>query len=80
MRQFYQAFPIRYALRSELGWTHYRHIMRVEEPEARKFYVNECAEAHWSERELKRNIDTHLFERLLHTQEAKAHEGSSIMA
>lgn len=30
MRQFYLTFPIRYALRSELGWTHYRLLMRIE--------------------------------------------------
>ena len=72
MRQFYRAFPIRYALRSELSWTHYRYIMRVESPEARDFYVSECAASNWSERELKRQIDTHLYERLLHTQEAEA--------
>lgn len=77
MRQFYRAFPIRYALRSELGWTHYKHIMRVESPEAREFYVNECVSANWSVRELKRQIDTRLFERLLHTQEAKALQASS---
>ena len=30
MRQFYQTFPNGYALRSELSWTHYRLLMRVE--------------------------------------------------
>lgn len=72
MRQFYKAFPIRYTLSSELSWSHYKHIMRVADPEARDFYVRECAAAHWGVRQLKRQIDTHLYERLLHTQEAKA--------
>jgi len=72
MRQFYRAFPIRYTLSSELGWSHYRVIMRLEDPEARRFYVDECARANWSVRELRRQVDTHLFERLLHTQEARA--------
>lgn len=72
MRQFYRAFPIRYTLSSELSWSHYKHIMRVEDPEARDFYVRECAASHWGVRQLKRQIDTNLYERLLHTQEAKA--------
>lgn len=77
MRQFYRAFPIRYTLSSELSWSHYQHIMRVEDPEAREFYVRESAASSWGVRELKRQIDTHLYERLLHTQEAAALEGAS---
>lgn len=67
-RQFYLIFPdekIRYALRSELTWTHYRLIMRVESPVARKFYMNEAAEAHWSTRQLERQINSFYYERLL---------------
>jgi DUF1016 N-terminal domain len=37
-RQFYRKFPIRSALRSELTWTHYKLIMRIENPNARAFY------------------------------------------
>lgn len=43
MRQFYLTFPNRYALRSQLSWSHYRLIMRVEDEQARNFYVEECA-------------------------------------
>ena len=74
-RQFYRTFPIWHEVRAELGWTQYRRIMRVDSADAREFYASECAASNWSERELKRNIDTHLYERLLHTQEAKALEG-----
>lgn len=42
MRSFYLAFPIRDALRHELNWTHYRHLMRVADPIAREWYMNEC--------------------------------------
>ena len=38
MRQFYLAFPIRNALRTELSWTHYRRLSRVADPEARMWY------------------------------------------
>ena len=40
MRQFYLTFPNRYALRSQLSWTHYRMIMKVEDGKAREFYVD----------------------------------------
>ena len=43
-RQFYMVFPDlgkSYALRSELSWTHYRLIMRVENAAAREWYMNE---------------------------------------
>ena len=65
MRQFFLAFPIRDALRSELSWTHYRRLMRVSNPEARTWYMNECADSRWSTRQLERQINTMLRERLL---------------
>lgn len=48
MRLFYQAFPIRDALRHELSWTHYRRLLRVESENARLWYMNECADLNWS--------------------------------
>ena len=39
MRVFYQAFPIRDALRPELSWTHYRTLLRVESDSARQWYM-----------------------------------------
>ena len=45
MRQFYLTFQNRHAVRDKLSWTHYRMIMRVENPKAREFYVDECAKA-----------------------------------
>lgn len=42
MRQFYLTFPKSYALRSELSWTHYRLLMRVENKNARRFYIEEA--------------------------------------
>lgn len=75
MRQFYRAFPIRYTLSSELSWSHYQRIMRVDSPAAREFYVREAVTANWGVRELKRQIDTHLYERLLRTQEAEVLDG-----
>lgn len=65
MRQFYLAFPNRHALRDQLSWTHYRMIMKVEDDKAREFYVDECAKANWSTRQLERQINTFSYQRLL---------------
>lgn len=64
MRNFFLAYPKMNALRSELSWTHYRILLRVEDPSARAFYENEAVNAHWSTRELERQINSLLFERL----------------
>lgn len=53
MRQFYQLFPNRYALRSELTWTHYRMLMLIEEQNRREFYLYESIESGWTSRQLE---------------------------
>ena len=65
MRQFYCTFPKRDSMRLELNWTHYRLIIRVENPRAREFYVEECIKAGWSTRQLERQIYSFFYERLL---------------
>ncbi len=64
MRQFYLSFQNLHALRGELTWTHYRLLLKIEKPEARKFYINETINSNWSTRELERQINSLLFERL----------------
>ena len=67
-RQFYLTFPDagkHYALRSELSWTHWRLLMRVENPAARGHYIEETARQQWTSRTLERAIETLSFERLL---------------
>lgn len=64
MRLFYNAFPIRDALRHELSWTHYRHLLRVDSAAARQWYMNEAADQGWASRALDRQIGTLYFERL----------------
>ena len=58
------AYPIVNALRSQLSWTHYRLLLRVENPQARAFYEAEAVNARWSTRQLERQIDSLLFERI----------------
>ena len=65
MRQFYLTFPNGYALRSELSWTHYRLLMRVENENAREFYMQEAVKSQWSTRQLERQINSFFYERLL---------------
>jgi len=64
-RQFYLTFQIRHALRDELSWTHYRSLLRVENPAAREFYFQETIANGWSTRSLDRQINTLYYERLL---------------
>ena len=65
MRQFFLSIPIRSALRSELTWTHYKALIRVERPEARSWYLNEAADQNWSTRALERQINSLYYERML---------------
>ncbi|HPX61074.1 MAG TPA: PDDEXK nuclease domain-containing protein [Deltaproteobacteria bacterium] len=64
MRRFYLNFPIQHALRAELSWTHYRQLLKIEEPQKRSFYEIESANCNWSTRELDRQMNSMLFERL----------------
>ena len=68
MRQFYLTFTKSYALRSELSWTHYRLLMRVENKNARRFYIEEAIKSNWSTRQLERQINSFFYERLLSSQ------------
>lgn len=64
MRLFYQRFPKWNAVRSELSWTHYRILIRVENEEERTYYQEEAIREHWSYRALERQIGTHYYKRL----------------
>ena len=64
-RQFYRGFPIVNALRSQFSWTHYRLLMRIDKEEKRQFYIAEAEKNNWTARQLERQINSQLFERLL---------------
>ncbi len=71
-RQFYLIFPENekgYAVRSELSWTHYRALIRVDNPKARLWYMEEAIEQNWSARALERQINVLYYERLLSSKE-----------
>lgn len=65
MRQFYLAFPNANALRSELNWTQYRSLMRVDDKDARQFYLEEAVKCGWSSRQLDRQINSFYYQRIL---------------
>ena len=71
IRQFYLTYPIRDALRLELSWTHYRILMRIDNPNARSFYEIECINNKWSSRELERQAGSFLYERLALSKDKK---------
>ncbi len=65
MRQFYRVFPKWNAVRSELSWTHYRLLMKLERESAREFYEHETIESNWSTRTLSRQINSLYYDRML---------------
>jgi predicted nuclease of restriction endonuclease-like (RecB) superfamily len=69
MRQFYSTFKNGYALRSQLSWTHYRLLMRIEKDDVRSFYLEECIRNNWSTRQLERQINSFYYERILSSQD-----------
>ena len=64
MRTFYLTFRNRQTLSARLSWSHYTLLMRLDDEQARDFYIKEIEAENWSVRELDRQINSLLFERL----------------
>ena len=73
MRRFYQVYPIFQTVSGKLSWSHYCELITISDDAARSFYEKECINANWSFRELKRQVESSLFERLL-LSEGKANK------
>lgn len=58
----------------QLSWSHYERLIRVADPEARMWYMQEAATQQWDYRTLKRNIDSQYYYRLTQTPEVKRQE------
>jgi len=71
-RQFYLRYPIVNALRSQLNWSQYRLLTRIDDPDKREFYELEACRNHWNGRELERQVNASLFERLLLSSDKQA--------
>lgn len=65
MRRFYLKYPKFQTVSGKLSWSHYCELLSIENDDERSFYEKECINSNWSVRELKRQLDTSLFERLL---------------
>ena len=65
MKMFYTKYPIFQSVTGKLSWTHYCELLYISDDDKRSFYEKEAINANWSVRELKRQISTSLFERLL---------------
>jgi predicted nuclease of restriction endonuclease-like (RecB) superfamily len=71
-RQFYRLFPNTNALRLQFSWTHYRTLIRIENEDKRDFYIAEAEKNNWTARQLERQINSQLFERLLLSNDVQA--------
>ena len=65
MRLFYLTYPKFQTVSGILSWSHYCELLLISEDDKRRFYEKECVNAGWSVRELKRQMETSLYERLL---------------
>lgn len=74
MRRFYLEYPKQQTVSVKLSWSHYCELLSIENIDERNFYEKECINCNWSVRELKRQLETSLFERLLLSEGKKNKE------
>lgn len=73
MRRFYQTYSNQQTVSVKLSWSHYCELLSISDNSKRSFYEKEAVNSGWSIRELKRQIATSLYERLL-LSEGKANK------
>ena len=72
MRMFYIKYSKSQTLSGKLNWSHYLVLMRIDNIEERNFYEIEASQNNWSLRELKRQINLALYERLVLSRNKEA--------
>ena len=70
--QFYRTYPIASAVRTQLNWYQYRLLIQINDKDKREYYELEAANNNWTGRELERQINSGLYERLLLSNDKKA--------
>ena len=65
MRRFYEMYPIWSTVSTELSWAHFQELIRIDRKEEREFYEIESIKSNWGCRELRRQINTKLYDRYL---------------
>jgi len=71
-RQFYRQFPIVSAVRTQLSWSHYKLLLPIDNESKREYYSLEASKNNWSSRQLERQINSQLYERLLMSNDKEA--------
>ena len=71
-RQFYRTFPIVSALRTQFNWTHYKSLISINDEHKREYYIAESSNNNWTSRQLERQINSSLYERLLLSNDKEA--------
>lgn len=71
MRLFFLKFPIFQTLSGKLSWSHYAELLGISDDATREFYVKQCENENWSVRELKRQVNSSLFERIALSKDRK---------
>lgn len=71
-RQFYRTFPIVSALRTQFNWTHYKLLISINNEHKRDYYIAESSNNNWTSRQLERQINSGLYERLLLSNDKEA--------
>lgn len=64
-RQFYRMFPIVHTLCAQLSWSQYKLLLSIDNEDKREFYITETVKNNWTVRQLERQINSSLWERLL---------------
>lgn len=71
-RQFYRMYPIASTLRTQLSWSQYKLLITIPDPEKREYYELEAVNEGWTGRQLERQINSMLYERLLLSNDKEA--------
>ena len=71
-RQFYRMYPIASTLRTQLSWSQYKLLIAIPDPEKREYYELEAVNEGWTGRQLERQINSMLYERLLLSNDKEA--------
>lgn len=69
MRRFYLTYQIQQTVSVKLSWSHYCELLTISDDDKRSFYEKEAINSHWSIREMRRQMATSLYERLLLSSE-----------
>jgi predicted nuclease of restriction endonuclease-like (RecB) superfamily len=70
--QFFKTFSNMSALRTQLSWTHYKLLLGIDSEQKREYYIAESTKNNWSARQLERQLNSQLFERLLASNDVES--------